>query len=125
MDVTQLALTWVGWPNGKKLTSTCEHKLTQVHARRGQKESQVDSILRLVSESIRHPTRFFVYRDMYYIIDILCLVCRLNNSIPHVRKQLQSLWRRKIVNLLFEDLLIISESENNELKNKDDKGLSK
>jgi len=26
---------------------------------------------------------------------------------------------------LFEDLLIISESENNDLKNKDDKGLSK
>ena len=55
-------------------------------------------------------------------VDLFCLVCRLNNSIPHVRKQLQSLWRRKIVNLLFEDLLIISESENNELKNKDDKG---
>ena len=49
----------------------------------------------------------------------------MNNSIPHVRKQLQSLWRRKVVNLLFEDLLIISETENNELKNKDDKGLSK
>ena len=29
------------------------------------------------------------------------------------------------MNLLFEDLLIISESENNDLKNKDDKGLSK
>lgn len=29
------------------------------------------------------------------------------------------------MDLLFEDLLIISESENNELKNKDDKGLSK
>ena len=28
------------------------------------------------------------------------------------------------MNLLFEDLLIISESENNELKNKDDKGLT-
>ncbi|XP_020631796.1 ubiquitin-protein ligase E3B-like isoform X1 [Orbicella faveolata] len=50
---------------------------------------------------------------------------RLNNSIPHVRKQLQSLWRRKAVNLLFEDLLIISESENSELKNKDDKGNKK
>ena len=23
MDVTQLALTWVGWPNGKKLALTC------------------------------------------------------------------------------------------------------
>ena len=23
MDVTQLALTWVGWPNGEKLASTC------------------------------------------------------------------------------------------------------
>lgn len=57
-------------------------------------------------------------------IDFFLSVCRMNNSIPHVRKQLQSLWRRKVVNLLFEDLLIISESENNDLKNKDDKGLS-
>ena len=23
IDVTQLALTWVGWPNGEKLASTC------------------------------------------------------------------------------------------------------
>ena len=23
MDVTQLALTWVGWPNGEKLASAC------------------------------------------------------------------------------------------------------
>ena len=23
MDVTQLALTWVGWPNGEKRTLTC------------------------------------------------------------------------------------------------------
>jgi len=23
MDVTQLALTWVGWPNGEKRASTC------------------------------------------------------------------------------------------------------
>ena len=23
MDVTQLALTWVGWPNGEKLDVTC------------------------------------------------------------------------------------------------------
>ena len=23
MDVTQLELTWVGWPNGEKLASTC------------------------------------------------------------------------------------------------------
>ena len=23
MDVTQLALTWVGWPNGEKLAWTC------------------------------------------------------------------------------------------------------
>ncbi|KAL9980647.1 hypothetical protein ACROYT_G009257 [Oculina patagonica] len=50
---------------------------------------------------------------------------RLNNSIPHVRKQLQSLWRRKVVNLLFEDLLILSESENNETKNKEEKGNKK
>ena len=40
MDVTQLALTWVGWPNGEKLALTCmqfdldqsEHKLSQVNA---------------------------------------------------------------------------------------------
>ena len=23
MDVTQLALTWIGWPNGEKLEVTC------------------------------------------------------------------------------------------------------
>ena len=23
IDVTELALTWVGWPNGKKLALTC------------------------------------------------------------------------------------------------------
>ena len=23
MDVTRLALTWIGWPNGEKLASTC------------------------------------------------------------------------------------------------------
>ena len=42
----------------------------QVHARPRQKESQVDSILRLVSarESIRQLTRFFGYREMYYVI---------------------------------------------------------
>ena len=40
MDVTQLALTWVGWPNGGKLALTCdkfdldqsERKSSQVHA---------------------------------------------------------------------------------------------
>ena len=55
MDVTQLALTWVGWPNGEKLASTSvsanlistkvsasHRKSTQAHARPGQTESQVD-----------------------------------------------------------------------------------
>ena len=53
MDVTQLALTWIGWPDGEKtcfdlcanLISTkvnASHcKSTQVHARPGQTESQV------------------------------------------------------------------------------------
>lgn len=47
---------------------------------------------------------------------------QLNNSIPHIRKQLQSLWSQKVVNLLFEALLVISEGESNEVKSKDDKG---
>ena len=54
MDVTRLALTWIGWPNGEKLASTyvqnlistkvsaSHRKLTQVHAGPGQTESQVD-----------------------------------------------------------------------------------
>ena len=57
MDVTQLALTWVGWPNGEKncfdlranLISTrendldqSERKSTQVHGSPGQTESQVE-----------------------------------------------------------------------------------
>lgn len=47
---------------------------------------------------------------------------RLNSSITHVRKQLQSLWRPKVVNLLFEDLLVISNGENQAPKEKEDKG---
>ena len=50
MDVTQLALTWVGWPNGEKVALTSskfdlsqsEPKSSQVKARPGQTESQVD-----------------------------------------------------------------------------------
>ncbi|PFX16681.1 Ubiquitin-protein ligase E3B [Stylophora pistillata] len=49
----------------------------------------------------------------------------LNISIPHIRKQLQSLWRQKVVNLLFEDLLVIGEGESSEGKSKDDKGIWK
>lgn len=49
---------------------------------------------------------------------------RLNSSITHVRKQLQSLWRPKVVNLLFEDLLVISNGENQTPKEKEDKGLT-
>ena len=55
MDVTQLALTLVEWPNGEKL-ATCEFdldqsecKLTQVHTRSGQTESQVDPSFQLYS----------------------------------------------------------------------------
>ena len=59
MDVTQLALTWFGWPNGEKLASNCvqiwskvsasHHKSTQVHARPGQKDSQVGPSFQLAS----------------------------------------------------------------------------
>ena len=61
MDVTQLALTWVEWPNGEKLAlnlranlistkvSTNHHKSTQVYARPGQTKSQVDPSFQLVS----------------------------------------------------------------------------
>ena len=48
---------------------------------------------------------------------------RLNSSISHVRQQLQSLWSRKVVNLLFEDLMVMAETENQEAKNREDKGL--
>lgn len=48
---------------------------------------------------------------------------RLNSSISHVRQQLQSLWSRKVVNLLFEDLMVMTETENQEAKNREDKGL--
>ena len=50
---------------------------------------------------------------------------RLNSSISHVRQQLQSLWSRKVVNLLFEDLMVMTETENQEAKNREDKGLKK
>ena len=61
MDVSQLALTWVEWPNGEKLALPCEkilistkasashRKSTQVHARPGQTESQVDPSFQLAS----------------------------------------------------------------------------
>lgn len=50
---------------------------------------------------------------------------RLNSSISHVRQQLQSLWSRKVVNLLFEDLMVMTETENQEAKNREDKGNKK
>ena len=50
---------------------------------------------------------------------------RLNSSISHVRQQLQSLWSRKVVNLLFEDLMVMTETENQGAKNREDKGLKK
>ena len=58
IDVTKLALTWVGWPKGEKLASTCvdlranlistkvsasHFTSTQVNARPGQTESQVEA----------------------------------------------------------------------------------
>ena len=64
MDVTQLALTWVGWPNGEKLASTCvqnlistkvsasHRKSTQVHASPGQTKSFVEPSLQLVSTGV-------------------------------------------------------------------------
>lgn len=50
---------------------------------------------------------------------------RLNTSISHVRMQLQSLWKRKVVNLLFEDLLILSQVDDKDSKTKEDKGNKK
>ena len=55
MPVTQLALTWVGWPNGENLhwlsgkfdLDQSERKSTQVNARPGQTESQVDPSFQL------------------------------------------------------------------------------
>ena len=59
MGVTQLALTWVGWPNGEKRASayvqnlistkvSASHcKSMQVHERTGQMESQVDPSFQL------------------------------------------------------------------------------
>ena len=56
MDVIQLALTLVGWPNGEKLALNCvqindqsERKSTQVHASPGQTESQVGPSFQLAS----------------------------------------------------------------------------
>ena len=57
MDVDQLALIWVGWPNGKNLRrleskfdlDQNERKSTQIQVRPNQTESQVDKKLRLCS----------------------------------------------------------------------------
>ena len=56
MDVTQFALTWVGWPNSEKLCEfyldQSERKSTWVHARPGQMKSQVDSSFQSTCNSI-------------------------------------------------------------------------
>ena len=60
MDLTQLALTWVEWQTAKHLldlranlistkVSASHRKSTQVHARPGQTESQVDPSFQLAS----------------------------------------------------------------------------
>ena len=64
MDVTQLALTWVGWPNGEKLALTCvqiwfrpkwaqviasQRKCTQALAKRSRKLTQVFNLRQLAS----------------------------------------------------------------------------
>ena len=57
MDVTQLALTWVGWLNGETLASTCMQiwsrpKWAQVHAsarKAGPTEARVDRSFQLAS----------------------------------------------------------------------------
>ena len=64
MDVTQLALTWVGWPNGEKLASTCvqiwsrpkwtqviasQRKCTQALTKRSRKLTQVFNLRQLAS----------------------------------------------------------------------------
>ena len=64
IDVTQLALTWVGWPNGEKLASTCvqiwsrqkwaqviasQRKCTQALAKRSRKLTQVFNLRQLAS----------------------------------------------------------------------------
>ena len=57
MDVTQLALTWFGWPNSEKLgckfdldqVSASHRKSTQVRASPGQTESQTDPSFQPVS----------------------------------------------------------------------------
>ena len=47
---------------------------------------------------------------------------RLSISISHVREQLQSLWKRKVVDLLFEDLLLLSQQDDEDPRAKEDKG---
>ena len=69
MDVTQLALTWVGWPNLREnllstKVSASHRKSTQVHASPGQTKSQVDPSLQLV------PTCVAVWPGLYTAISI-------------------------------------------------------
>ena len=63
MDVTQLALTWVGLPNGEKIdlsanlistkVSASYRKSTQVHARPGQTKLQEDPGFQLTCVYLR------------------------------------------------------------------------
>ena len=75
MDIIQLALTWVGWPNGKKTcfdlranlistkVSARNRKSTQVHVRRGQTDSQVGLSYQL--ESTCDSVWPGLYEDFY------------------------------------------------------------
>ena len=62
MNITQLALTWVGWQNDEKLALTCvqnnliltkesasHRKSMQVHARPGHVESQIGPSFQLAA----------------------------------------------------------------------------
>ena len=70
MDITQLALTWVGRPNGQKLALICANFIStkvslsqrKVHAWPGQTESQVDQSLTHGNKGLHTKLANF-YRD--------------------------------------------------------------
>ena len=81
MDVTQLALTWVGWSNGEKLASTCvqiwsrpkwaqviasQRKCTQALAKRSRKLTQVFNLRQLASPFGQGFTRWREDRNFMF-----------------------------------------------------------
>ena len=88
MDVSQLALTWAGWPNGERLESTCkvdldqsERKSSQVNPSESKRSHKSQGFnLRLLASPFGQGFYFFlplVRREPYTEFPLLDLLSRV------------------------------------------------